>query len=318
MRLPKQLLIASNHKPFYSLSDFYKETYGEKVYKIAIDGGFTCPNRDGSLHSSGCIFCSSSGSGDFASRKSLNMEEKVKQGKQLLVTKTKAEKFIVYFQSYTNTYDTPDNLSTIYNSALIDDSIVGLSIATRPDCIDKDVINVLKELKLKTDVYIELGLQSIHESSATFIRRGYDLPIYDQAVQMLNDAGIPIITHVIIGLPHETRDDIINTVNYITSQNIQGIKLQLLHILTDTDLYKYYLEHPFPILSEADYIQLVVDLIEIIPSDIVIHRLTGDGPKDLLHEPKWSLNKRHVLNGISKKFKELNAYQGRLKEVHND
>lgn len=299
-----------NHKPFYSLSDFYKERYGEKVYKIAVDGGFTCPNRDGKIHTSGCIFCSSSGSGDFAAHRDLDMSAKVTKGKQLLAHKTNACKFIVYFQAYTNTYDSVENLRVIYESALIDDSIVGISIGTRPDCLSPEIIELLCELNTKTDIYIELGLQSIHQKSERLIRRGYPLSTYDQSVVLLNQAGIPIITHMIIGLPGESIADIKETLNYICSSPIQGIKLQLLHILTDTDLYSMYQEKPFKIFTEGEYINLVIELIESIDPSIVIHRITGDGPKDLLFEPKWSLNKRHVLNSISKKFKELDTYQG--------
>ncbi len=298
------------HKPFYSLSNYYKERYGEKVYKIAVDGGFTCPNRDGTIHSDGCIFCSSSGSGDFASHKDLDMSAQVKAGKQLLQHKTKASKFIVYFQAYTNTYDSVSHLRKIYESALIDDSIVGISIGTRPDCLSNDVIQLLEELNTKTDIYIELGLQSIHKKSETLIRRGYPLETYDKAIEALHKASIPIITHVIIGLPNESIQDIKDTVNYVCSSHIHGIKLQLLHVLTDTDLYKLYQQVPFKIFSEEDYVNLIVELIEMIPPSMVIHRITGDGPKDILFEPRWSLNKRHVLNSISKRFKEFNTYQG--------
>jgi len=299
-----------SHKPFYSLSDFYKERYGEKVYKIAIDGGFTCPNRDGTIHSSGCIFCSGSGSGDFASKRNLDISSKVAAGKLLLQNKTKASKFIVYFQAFTNTYDSVENLREIYESALIDDSIVGISIGTRPDCLSTVIIELLKELNTKTDIYVELGLQSIHVKSESLIRRGYPLTTYDQSLTMLNQAGIPVITHIILGLPNESIEDMKKTVDYVCTSSIQGIKLQLLHILTDTDLYTLYQKKPFNIFTEEDYVNLVVDLIASIKPSIVIHRITGDGPKGLLHEPKWSLNKRHVLNAISKRFKELNTYQG--------
>lgn len=298
------------HKPFYSLSDFYKEQYGEKVYKLAVDGGFTCPNRDGTIHSDGCIFCSSSGSGDFATSRDFDMSDQVIEAKQRLLNKTNASKFIVYFQAFTNTYDQVENLKVIYESSLIDDSIVGISIGTRPDCLSDEVIELLKDLNTKTDIYIELGLQSIHTKSEQLIRRGYPLSTYDEAVIKLNKAGIPIITHIILGLPNESIQDMKDTVTYVCSSNIQGIKLQLLHILTDTDLYQLYQEKPFTIFTETDYVNLVVELIESIDPSIVIHRITGDGPRDILFEPKWSLNKRHVLNAISKRFKELDTFQG--------
>jgi radical SAM protein (TIGR01212 family) len=305
-------MLHSNHIPYYSLSDYYKEKYGEKVYKIAIDGGFTCPNRDGSLHSKGCIFCSQDGSGSFAASRDLDMAGRVQAGKDLIKVKSKAQKFIVYFQAFTNTYDELASLRKIYTSALIDDSVVGLSIATRPDCLSQAVIELLKELSYITDIYVELGLQSIHPKTASFIRRGYDLSVYDEAVLALQKANIPLITHIILGLPNETYDDMLATLKYVCNQNISGIKLQLLHILTDTDLYTYYQSHPFPIFTEIEYVETLVKLIESIPKDIVIHRMTGDGPKDLLFEPKWSLHKRHVLNLITQEFKRKKTYQGKL------
>lgn len=298
------------HKPFYSLSDFYKEQYGEKVYKLAIDGGFTCPNRDGTIHSDGCIFCSASGSGDFASSRDFDMSEQVLAAKERLRSKTNASKFIVYFQAFTNTYDSVDHLRSIYESSLVDDNIVGISIGTRPDCLSHEIIELLRDLNSRTDIYIELGLQSIHKKSEQLIRRGYPLKTYDEAVSKLNKAGIPVITHIILGLPNETIQDMKNTVAYVCSTGVQGIKLQLLHILTDTDLYKLYHEQPFNIFTETDYVNLVVELIESIDPSIVIHRITGDGPRDILFEPRWSLNKRHVLNAISKRFKELDTFQG--------
>lgn len=304
--------------PYHTLSDYYKKKYGDKVYKLAIDGGFTCPNRDGSIHDKGCIFCSSSGSGDFASKRELNMATRVAKAKALIQGKTKALKFIVYFQSFTNTYAQVDKLRTIYESALIDDSIVGLSIATRPDCLSEDIINLMIELSLKVDIYVELGLQTIHSNSAKFIRRGYHLDIYDKAIRQLNKANIPVITHVIIGLPGEKKADILDTIKYVAKTNTHGIKLQLLHILTDTDLYEQFKIHPFHILSMHEYIDYIISSIQLLPPSMVIHRLTGDGPKHLLFEPKWSLDKKRVLGTIAKQFKLTSSYQGQYFKEESD
>lgn len=312
-------LFTNKQFPYHTLSDYYKDTFGEKVYKLAIDGGFTCPNRDGTIHDKGCIFCSESGSGDFAANRNLDMRERVLKAKELLSSKTKAKKFIVYFQSFTNTYDTVEHLKIIYESAIIDDSIVGLSIATRPDCLSDDVILLLKDLNTKLKVYIELGLQSIHQRTAAFIRRGYPLSVYDLALTKLKEAGLPVITHVIIGLPGETKEDILETVNYVAATHTHGIKLQLLHILKDTDLHTYYNKHPFKIFTLKEYIDLVQASIRCLPPETVLYRLTGDGPKDLLIEPMWSLDKRKVLGTIAKELKATGSYQGQdFKGDNND
>ncbi len=305
--------------PYYSLSEHMKETYGEKVYKLAVDGGFTCPNRDGTLDTRGCIFCSASGSGDHASDRSLDIREQIRQAKALIRSKTAANRFVVYFQAFTNTYGDVADLKRLYTSALVDDSIVGISIATRPDCLSDEIINMLKELNRSTDITVELGLQTIHAGTATFIRRHYPLDVYDNCVDRLHEAGLPVVTHVILGLPGETKGDMLSTVRYAASRPIQGIKLQLLHVLRDTDLHEYYRKQPFHILTEDEYVDIVIECLENIPSDVVIHRLTGDGPRDLLVAPLWSRNKRHVLNSIFRTMKLRNSYQGRqLKEQLHD
>lgn len=308
--------------PYHTLNSFYQEKYGEKVYKIAIDGGFTCPNRDGSLDDRGCIFCSESGSGDFAVAKPRTIKDRVLEAKERLSSKTHAQKFIVYFQSFTNTYGPADILETIYTSALVDDQIVGISIGTRPDCITPEIVNLLKKLQDKVDIYVELGLQTIHESTATFIRRSYSLPVYDQAMDHLSASNIPVITHLILGLPGESRSMMMESVDYVARTTSQGIKLQLLHILRDTDLYTYYQDHPFDLPDMYTYIDLIIDSIKRLPPHMVVHRITGDGPKDLLIEPKWSLNKRLVLGTFAKIMKESQAYQGQdfmsNKEISHD
>jgi len=301
----------SRHRPFYSLSDYYKETYGEKVYKLAIDAGFTCPNRDGSLGTRGCIFCSSKGSGEFG----IGMADQLNTAKELIKAKTSAQTFIVYFQSFTNTYGPVKKLKSLYERALTDPSVVGLSIATRPDCLNDEIIEMLYDLNKRTDIYIELGLQTIHKETAEFIRRGYPQSVFNETLKSLHQASIPVIPHLILGLPNETRTDMIESVRYVSSMPIQGIKIHMLHILRDTDLYQYYLHSPFPIFSEEEYIHTLIDCLEYIPKHVVIHRLTGDGPKNLLVEPQWSLNKRHVLNQITKFFKQRNTYQGKALEA---
>lgn len=293
-------------KQYTSLSEYYKTTYGEKVYKLAIDGGFTCPNRDGTLDTRGCIFCSEGGSGDFASSREYNIVAQIQDAKKCLTSKTNAQKFIVYFQAFTNTYDTADRLEKLYMSALIDDSIVGISIATRADCLGQKVLDVLERLNQLTDVYVEIGLQTIHDVSAQFIRRGYNLSVYDEAVDALVQRQIRVVSHLILGLPGETVANIKASVDYVCSKPIHGIKLQLLHVLKGTDLATLYAQNPFHIFELDEYVELIVDLLHQIPKTIVIHRLTGDGPKELLIAPKWSRHKRQVLNAITKELnKEL-------------
>lgn len=298
-------------KPYYSLNHYLQQLYGEKVYKIAIDGGFTCPNRDGKIDTRGCIFCSSGGSGDFASSSSLCIYDQIEEGKNRLKNKKTGSKYIAYFQAYTNTYASLDHLKRVYSEAISHEDIVGLSIATRPDCIDDNIINLLSSLNLHKKVWVELGLQTIHPSSAKFIRRGYDMNSFEEALEKLNKAGINVVVHLILGLPNESREDIIESIKYVSNKNIHGLKLQLLHILKGTDLATYYQEHPFHILTMEEYIDLLISCIEIIPPNIVIHRITGDGPKKLLLQPLWSGNKKVVLNNILKEFKIRNTWQGK-------
>jgi radical SAM protein (TIGR01212 family) len=298
-------------KPYYSLNYYLQQLYGEKVYKIAIDGGFTCPNRDGKIDTRGCIFCSSGGSGDFASSASLCVYDQIEEGKKRLANKKSGNKYIAYFQAYTNTYASLDHLKRVYSEAISHEDIVGLSIATRPDCIDDNIINLLSSLNLHKKVWVELGLQTMHSSSAKFIRRGYDLDCFENALDKLNKANIDVVVHLILGLPHETKEDILKTIKYTSSKNIHGLKLQLLHILKGTDLATYYQNNPFHILTMDEYIDLLISCIELISPNIVLHRITGDGPKKLLLHPLWSGNKKVVLNSIMKQFKTRNTWQGK-------
>ena len=298
-------------KRYYSLDYYLKQTYGEKIYKISLNGGMTCPNRDGTLGQHGCIFCSRGGSGDFASEASLSITEQIEQGKALLKKKHTGTSYIAYFQAYTNTYAPVEYLRSVFTEALIHPDIRILSIATRPDCLGKDVLDLLASLNRIKPVWVELGLQTIHEDTAAFIRRGYPLSVFENAVSALRSIGIPVIVHTILGLPGEDKEHILKTMHYLNGQDIQGIKLQLLHILKDTDLADYYREHPFPVPSMEEYFSLLGECICNIRPDIVLHRLTGDGPKSLLIAPLWSADKRQVLNRMQAYLKEHDIWQGK-------
>ena len=301
---------------YYSLNDYFKETYGEKIYKIAIDAGLSCPNRDGKIDTRGCIFCSAGGSGDFAiSRKDFpSVSKQIEAGLSQFCGKTVGNKFVAYFQAYTNTYGPPEYLESIFSEALSHHKVAGISIATRPDCLSDKVLSLLATLKEKYPekfIWIELGLQTIHEDTAVYIRRGYTLPVFEKALFALNALDIPVIVHVILGLPGESRERILDTVDYLAKKDIFGIKLQLLHILKGTDLAKDYEKNLFSVYTKEEYIDLVIDCIEHLPKDVVLHRVTGDGPKNLLIAPLWSGNKKDVLNTLHRRFKERGAYQGR-------
>lgn len=298
-------------KRYYSLDRYLKQTFGEKIYKISLDGGFTCPNRDGTLGTRGCIFCSEGGSGDFASASSLSVTEQIEDGIRLVEGKSKARKFIAYFQAFTNTYAPAEKLNQIYREALSHEKIIGLSIGTRPDCLPPDVLNLLAELNKIKPVFVELGLQTIHEDTAQRIRRGYPLSCFDQAVDKLHEKGINIVVHLILGLPGESEEKMLESVRYLNSLPVDGVKLSLLHVLNKTDLGTLYEKNPFPIYELDDYVSLVIRCIEELREDIVIHRLTGDGPRDLLIAPRWTLQKRKVLNEITRRMKETDSRQGK-------
>ena len=295
----------------YTLNHYFKETFGEKVYKLSLDGGFTCPNRDGTIGTGGCIFCSEGGSGDFAANRTLSISEQIRQAKHIFSCKQTGQKYIAYFQAFTNTYGPLPYLKKIYLEAMEPDEIVGISIGTRPDCLPEEVCILLSDLNKQKPVFLELGLQTIHEKTAQFIRRGYPLSVFENAVYQCHDLGLNLVCHLILGLPGETKEDIFETIQYVNHLPIQGIKLSMLHILDGTDLADYYRQFPFPVYEKHEYIDLIVDCLECIRPDMVIHRMTGDGPKDLLIAPLWSLDKRSVLNGIQKRLKERNTWQGR-------
>lgn len=300
-----------NDKRYHSLDYYLKNNFGEKLYKLSLNANMTCPNRDGTLGSRGCIFCSEGGSGDFAANKSLTITEQISDAKNLISKKTKCNKYIAYFQAYTNTYAPIDYLRKVFFEAILNPDIAILSIATRPDCLSSEITKLLDELNKIKPVWIELGLQTIHEETAQLIRRGYDLPCFLDAVNKLSAINIDIIVHMILGLPYEDINRMLETAQFLSKLPIQGIKLQLLHILKNTDLERLYFEKNFHILTIEEYTNIVIRIIEILPPDFVIHRITGDAPKALLIEPKWSGSKKYVLNTINKQFKLLNSWQGK-------
>ena len=299
------------HKPFYSLNQYYRDRFGGKVYKLSLNGGMTCPKRDGTIDNRGCIFCSAGGSGDFAGNSRDSITTQIKIQADRLREKRGAKKFIAYFQAYTNTYAPVDYLEKIFTEALSYPDVVAISIGTRPDCLGDDVIALLKRLNQIKPVWVELGLQTIHEESARYIRRGYELPVFENAVSELRKRGIDVIVHTILCLPNETEQDILKTIEYLNHQDIQGIKLQLLHVLKDTDLADIYLASPFYIPTPEEYYQLLGMCISHLRPDIVIHRLTGDGPKNLLIAPLWTCNKRQVLNQFQSYLKTHDIWQGK-------
>ena len=294
---------------YYSLNEYLKSKFGEKVYKISLNGGMTCPNRDGTLSTKGCIFCSKGGSGEFSADKLLSVTEQIEQAKQRIKAKTDCKRFIAYFQPFTNTYAEVSYLRKIFYEAIDNPEISVLSIATRPDCLGKDVLQLLDELNRIKPVWVELGLQTIHKETSEYIRRCYELEVFDEAVTNLKEIGVTVVTHIILGLPFETKEMMLESVKY-AGERSDGIKLQLLHVLKDTDLLKDYNDGLFKALSMEEYIDILCDCIEILPKNVVVHRLTGDGDKKLLVAPLWSADKKRVLNSINKAFRERNIVQG--------
>ena len=299
-------------KPYYCLDYRLKKTFGEKIYKVALDGGMSCPNRDGTVSTGGCIFCSNGGSGDFAIKhdKDNDITRQIETGIHSLKTNEKfvGEKFIAYFQSFSNTYAPVSYLEDIFLQAIDHPLISALSIGTRPDCFSSEIYDLIERLNRIKPVWVELGLQTKHEKTAEFINRGYTLEVFEKAVHELRKRNITVIVHVIIGLPGENADNLYETIDYLNQMDIQGIKLQLLHILKDTALAD--LMGSFHILTPDEYIDILCECIAKLSPDIVIHRLTGDGPKDLLIAPEWSKNKRQVLNTLSHELKVRGIYQG--------
>lgn len=295
---------------YFSLNEYLQTRFGEKLYKLSLETGCTCPNRDGTLGTGGCIFCSAGGSGEFAQKPHEDMNLQIEQAKARVSQKFKGTHYIAYFQSYTNTYGDIDRLRKIYFTAAENPCIQAISIGTRPDCLPPEILQMLKELNEVKPVFVELGLQTIHESTAQFIRRGYPLPVYEKAVFNLHDIGINVVTHIILGLPYETKAQMLESVRYVGKIGSDGVKLQLLHILKGTDLETVYRNGEFQTLTKDEYIDLLCDCIEVLPQNTVIHRLTGDAPKKLLVAPLWSGNKKDVLNQINRTFAERGIRQG--------
>lgn len=300
-----------NGKPYHSLDYMLRERFGEKVYKVTLNGGMSCPNRDGKIGHRGCIFCSEGGSGDFAADVSLSVTEQINSQIAILSAKRPIHRYIAYFQAYTNTYAPVEYLQKIFTEAISHPKVIALSIGTRPDCLDDKVIALLSELNRMKPVWIELGLQTIHEDTARYIRRGYSLSCFEDALSRLRAAGLEVIVHTILGLPGETHDDILETIKYLNATDIQGIKLQLLHVLSGTDLAADYQFGKFEVLGRDAYIDLVIDCLEHLRPSIIIHRVTGDGPKELLIAPQWASRKREVLNLLHHRMKEMGSFQGK-------
>lgn len=288
-----------------------KKIFGEKTVKLSIDGNFTCPNRDGTIGSRGCIFCSERGSGDFTDR-SKSIAGQIEEQKTIMSGKWKSSTYIAYFQNYTNTYDTVENLKEKFYEALSCENIKGLAIATRPDCIDSSVLELLGELNSKTFLWVELGLQSVNDKTAEFLRRGYKLEQFDKAYEQLKNKNIRTVVHLIFGIPGETKAQMLDSVKYISRKNVWGVKLHMLHVLKNTDLAEYYKKTNFKILTEDEYVDIVCDALTLLSPDTVVHRLTGDGKKSDLIEPKWTLHKLKVLSDIDKELKFRESCQGEL------
>ena len=288
---------------YYSVSEYLKDTYGKKLYKLSLSGNMTCPNRDGTVGTDGCIFCSKGGSGDFAESREKSISEQIADGKKRVSKKIKDGKYIAYFQAFTNTYAPVDRLRELYTEAISQPDIAALSIGTRPDCLGEDVLALLDEMNKRVPVFVELGLQTIHEDTARYIRRGYDLSVYDKAVADLHKIGVNVVTHLIIGLPGESKEDMLRSVEYVCKMT-DGIKLQLLHILRGTDLESEYTSGKIKELTLEEYTDIIKSCVKIIPKSVVVHRLTGDGAKKDLIAPMWSADKKNVLNTINRALQE--------------
>lgn len=299
---------------YHKLSDDLINKFGCKVYKLALSGGMTCPVRDGKIHTKGCIFCTKDGSGTFCEKSTDDINTQIENAKKRVESKIKNGKYIAYFQDFTNTYASVEYLEKIFTEAILHPDIVALSIATRPDCLPNDVLKLLEKLNEIKPVWVELGLQSIHPKTAEYIRRGYSLEVYDKAVKDLKKIGIEVIVHVILGLPFETNEMMYETVSYVGKSGIDGIKLQLLHVLKGTDLAKEYEDGKFNCLELDEYIEILENCIKILPNNITIHRLTGDGAKKDLIAPLWSADKKRVLNAVNTAFKNDKIIQGSIKK----
>lgn len=301
-----------NNDKFYKLNSFLKENFKEKIYKVSLDGGFTCPNRDGKISNKGCLFCSDKGSGEFAGDRCKTITAQIDEQIDFMKDKIGSSKVIAYFQNFTNTYGDVEYLKKIYYEALNHEKVIGIAIATRPDCLSDDVINLLDEINKKYFLWVEFGLQTANDSIGKIINRGYDTKVYIDSCRILNEKNIKFVTHMIVGLPNEEKKDLYDTIDLINSVKSWGIKIHLLYILKNSKLLNYYQQNPFKIYEKDEYENTVIELLERLSPSIVVHRLTGDAKKDELFEPLWSLNKRGILNSIEKKLKSSKSYQGKF------
>lgn len=300
-----------NGKRYHSLNYFLRDKFGEKVFKISLDGGFTCPNRDGKISKGGCMFCSERGSGDYAGDRDLSISKQFDDVKVMMEHKWKGRKYIAYFQAYTNTYAPVDELRRKYEEALNQDGVVAIAIATRPDCLEDDVLELLDEINQKVYLWIELGLQTSNDESAKRINRGYKLEVFEEAMKKLRERNIDVVVHDILGLPGESKEDMLKSIDYIAHSGAKGIKFHLLHLMKQTPMVKIYESGRLEFLSQEDYIELVTKGISMLPPNMVVHRLTGDAPRELLIGPMWSLKKWEVLNAIDKALEDNDLYQGK-------
>lgn len=289
----------------YTANDYIRDTFGEKLYKISLNAGTTCPNRDGTVGIGGCIFCSASGSGDFSEDAELDIDSQIEQAKMRIAGKCRCKRFIAYFQSFTNTYGDPEMLRSKFLTAAKRDDIAAVSIASRPDCFGSDVLEIIKEVNAIKPVWIELGLQTSSEKTAALINRGYALGEYDRTVDRLKELGVHIIVHMIIGLPGETKQDMVTTARYIADSGVGGIKLQLLHVIKNTVIEKMYNNSEFDVLSFEEYADILCACLRVLPPEMVVHRFTGDGPKKTLVAPMWSTDKKMVLNRLNRIVADL-------------
>jgi radical SAM protein (TIGR01212 family) len=296
---------------YYDLNNYLRSIFGCRVQKIAVDAGLSCPNRDGTISKKGCIYCNASGSGTGAHAKGLSVTEQIINGKKRLSTKYKAKKFIAYFQSFTKTYAPLDKLKSLYEEAMAIDDVVGLSIGTRPDCVDEPILNFLQGYAKHHHIWIEYGLQSVHDATLAFINRGHDFQCFKKAVEATKNRGIKICTHVILGLPNEKRDHMLETAKAVAKMEVDGIKIHLLYVVKGTELEKLYQQGRYKCLEQEEYVELVCDFLELIPHDMVIQRLTGDPHPEELVAPAWSLKKRKTLDLIMKTFEKRNSWQGK-------
>lgn len=298
-------------KRYYNLNYFLRQKFGEKVFKISLDAGFSCPNRDGTISTGGCIFCSPRGSGDFAGNRRFCISKQFEDIKEVMKNKWKSGKYIAYFQAYTNTYGNIEDIRKKYYEAINQKSVVAIAIATRPDCLSEEVLDLIEEISKKIYVWVELGLQTSNENTALIINRGYKLKVFEEGLNKLRSRNIDVVVHTIFGLPSEEKEHMLDTIKYLSTKDIQGIKFHLLHLMKNTPLEELYNKGELKFLEQEEYINIVCEALTLLPPNIVIHRLTGDSPRDLLIGPMWSLKKWEVLNAIDRNLKTNNLYQGK-------